>query len=286
MSLGAGPGLALIAAVAWGAGDFSGGLATRRAAPFYVVSLAYALSLTGIISIALAIHAPLPGHRQASEALIAGLAGGLALTCFYKALSAGSMGAAASVSGVLTAAIPVAFAFTTQGLPHAIPLAGFLTAALAIWLIACTPGGAPQPGNLLLAVVSGCGFGIFLLFYNLASKDGVWWPLALCRAASLAVALGLSLVARLRSRPGDRPRWEGWGRVLPLAATAGFFDTGGNLFYGLSTRAGRLDIAAAISSLYPAATILLALWILRERATRVQAAGMALALASVALISS
>jgi drug/metabolite transporter (DMT)-like permease len=57
------------------------------------------------------------------------------------------------------------------------------------------------------------------------------------------------------------------------------------MLYMLAARAGRLDVAAMLSSLYPAATILLAHWLLRERTTRLQTAGMILALAAVALIS-
>jgi drug/metabolite transporter (DMT)-like permease len=48
---------------------------------------------------------------------------------------------------------------------------------------------------------------------------------------------------------------------------------------------GRLDVAALVCSLYPAGTILLAAVVLREWPTRRQLAGMALALAAVALLS-
>ena len=71
----------------------------------------------------------------------------------------------------------------------------------------------------------------------------------------------------------------------PLAAIAGVLDTSGNLLYMLSSLTGRLDVAAVLSSLYPAATILLAAWLLKERTTRMQAFGMALAIVAVALIS-
>ena len=66
---------------------------------------------------------------------------------------------------------------------------------------------------------------------------------------------------------------------------AGVFDASGNTFYTVATRLGRLDIAAVLSSLYPAATIVLAALLLKERTTLSQAAGMALALIAVILIS-
>jgi drug/metabolite transporter (DMT)-like permease len=66
---------------------------------------------------------------------------------------------------------------------------------------------------------------------------------------------------------------------------AGSLDTVGNLFYLKATQVGRLDVAAVVCSLYPGGTILLAALVLREWPTRRQIAGMALALAAVALLS-
>ena len=63
------------------------------------------------------------------------------------------------------------------------------------------------------------------------------------------------------------------------------FDTSGNLLYVAATRAGRLDVAAVLASLYPASTILLAGWVLHERLTRRQGVGMAVAVVAVALIT-
>ena len=75
--------------------------------------------------------------------------------------------------------------------------------------------------------------------------------------------------------------WIGIG----LALVAGAFDTSGNFFFVAATRIGRLDVASVLSSLYPASTILLAIWLLHERTNRRQALGMTAALIAVALIS-
>jgi uncharacterized membrane protein len=72
---------------------------------------------------------------------------------------------------------------------------------------------------------------------------------------------------------------------LWLGVTAGLLDVAGNLFYMAATRLGRMDVAAVLASLYPAATIVLAMVLLRERATRSQALGMALAMLAVLLIA-
>jgi drug/metabolite transporter (DMT)-like permease len=122
-----------------------------------------------------------------------------------------------------------------------------------------------------------------LVLMRVAAGEGVLWAITWTRAGSTAVGATASLIFFLRA--GKQSEFTMPLPVLALSALAGICDTAGNLFYMLAALAGRLDVAAVLSSLYPGATMLLAVWLLKERTTRSQALGMVLALVAVALIS-
>lgn len=280
--------LGLGTAVIWGAADFSGGLAAKRAAPAFVVAVAHGFGLVLLLSAAPFFHLGFSG--AGFYGLLSGIFGGAGLAALYGALSRGSMGLAAAVSGVLTAVLPVLFSWfrETHAAPHR--LIGFAVAALAIWLVAYTPGPAsisqPHPRGLGLAVCAGLCFGAMLILMHMAAVHGVLRELIALRITSTSVA-ALSGTVLWLARSRKKPAEAGFptGKLLLLAMLAGVLDTSGNMLYLLTSLRGRLDVAAVLSSLYPAGTMLLAAWLLRERATRGQTAGMALALAAVVLIS-
>jgi drug/metabolite transporter (DMT)-like permease len=284
--------LALAAAVLWGGGDFSGGMSVKRAggtmsAALRVILLSHSVSLCVLVAIALARRDAFPHGAPLAWGLAAGAMAGVALACFYVALSRGAMGASAALSGLLAAAIPAAVSEMSEGSPGVLRVVGFLVAGLAIWLIAAGPNPEATPadkGTFWLAVAGGVGFGFYFVALKFAGAAGVIWPLATCRMGSLTVCsllvLGMSWKAKAG---GEKVRLT--RLVVGWALAAVLMDTSGNLFFVAATRAGRLDVAAVLASLYPASTIMLAAWMLRERFTRRQGWGMAVAVAAVVMIT-
>jgi drug/metabolite transporter (DMT)-like permease len=281
--------LSLASAAIWGTSDFVGGIAARRLPSPAVVTLSHSLSLVVLVSLALWRASAWPDTQSLVYGALAGVACGTGVMVLYKALALGGMGLTAAVSGVLAAVLPVLWAFATEGLPRLPQIAGIALAAVAIWMIARAPGSPSSKQAILLGAAAGGSFGCLYIFLKLAGRGGVLWPLACSRLASATLAVIVTWIGTRRAnsaRPDAKPAisWPGWA-VLGLIAIAGVFDASGNTFYTIATRLGRLDIAAVLSSLYPASTIVLAAVLLKERTTRSQAMGMVLALAAVVLIS-
>ncbi len=305
--------LGLAAAGTWGAADFAGGLAARRGSPGLVVLLAQgtSLPLLGLASLTSPVHM---SPRAILTGLFAGIAGSAALMVFYRALSRGAMGLSAALAGLLTAVLPVVLAIAHEGLPAPLQLGGFGLAGAAIVLIAYRPQAhdaalVPALGTLVMAMLAGAGFGLQLVgLHSSAAAAAPFLPsgasgasgaslapvlraLLLSRVGGVGTALAVVLRTRLWTRRslGNRPANTGdrsaFGALLALAVLAGLLDTAGNTFYMLSSLRGRLDVAAVLSSLYPGATMVLAALLLRERATRSQVVGMALALLAVAFVA-
>ena len=276
-------GLGLIAATTWGGSDFAGGIGARRSPALLVVASGHFVTLLLLLAACRLAHLPIPHRREFLEGAIGGLEGSLALAAFYKALAMGAMSLTAALTGLLTALVPVLFGLWSEGLPAPLAALGLGSGVLAIWLIAHAPrSGAetsPLPA-LWLGAISGAGFGLQLILLKLASTGGVVWALTSARLGGV-LGLGLVLLFAWPRVNGVRVKTGFWW----IGIVAGGLDTIGNVGYTIAAHNGRLDLAAIVSSLYPGFTILLAASLLRERPSRRQTLGMAVALASVILLS-
>jgi drug/metabolite transporter (DMT)-like permease len=282
--------LALAAAVLWGGGDFSGGMGVKSAggsmgAALRVVLMSHAASFSVLVGIALLRGDSFPHGALLAWGIGAGVAGGVSLTCFYVALARGAMGASAALSGLLAAAIPAGVSMSREGSPGTLRIVGFLLAGVAIWVIAAGENAEAvkaKSETVWLAAAAGVGFGIYFVALKFAGAGGLVWPMATARIGSLSVCSLILLAMTVRG--GVEGARITRAAVMWALATA-VMDTSGNLLFIAATRAGRLDVAAVLASLYPASTIMLAAWMLHERPTRRQGMGMALAAVAVVMIT-
>jgi uncharacterized membrane protein len=267
----------LAAAASWGGGDFSGGIASRRSDVFAVAAVSRGVGCAVQVVLALALGDAWAAPRQLAWAVAAGISGGIGLVALYRALAVGRMGINAPITGVVAAAFPVLFGAVTQGLPTLPRMAGFALALWGVWRLARPEGTAGRPEGIGLALLAGLGFGGFYVLIAQAHGLSLFWPLAASTATSLVLLIGLAAVTRQGLIPGPAG--------LPIALAAGGLDAGGNIFFVLAAHAGRLDVAAVLSSLYPVVTVLGARIILKERVSPGQAVGITAALAAIPLIA-
>jgi len=269
---------ALAASISWGAGDFFGGFAARKLNQFQVLLLMTLGSLFVLVCFAVLWNEPIPALGDIFIAILAGISGSLGLATLYRGLSLGNAALVAPVSGVIGAIIPMFVGMFTQGLPGALQLLGFIIAILGIWLVSGTSNKDPLAARegLILAILAGIGFGGFLTLIAHLKSDLVFTPLIFAKSASLVLAIVL-----IRSRQLPIPTLSD----SPVALLSGFLDAGGNILFLFATQYARLDIAAILSSLYPAGTVLLSILILKEKVGLNQWLGVSACVAAIILIT-
>ncbi len=265
----------LTSAATGGGGDFCGGLAARRTPGFTVTFLSQAAGLILLVGLAFASAERTPTAQEAAWGAIAGLVGAVGVLALYRAMAIGQMGIAAPITGVLAASMPVVVGAFTQGVPRLVHLAGFILALAGVWFVSRSHGTAGRPAGFGLAILAGLAFGGFLVLIGQV-HEVIFWPLVAARSASVGAMMLIALVRRSLAMPTRSS--------APLILFGGIMDVGGNAFFVLAEQAGRLDIAGVLASLYPAATVILALLLLRERLNRFQAIGVLMVLAALPLI--
>jgi drug/metabolite transporter (DMT)-like permease len=216
----------LASAAVWGAGDFSGGLATKRGNVYLVVTLSQLVGLVCLLALALLLEGALPPARDLLFGALAGLAGVVGILALYSGLARGRMGVVAPTTAVLSASIPVVVGIVTEGFPPVLVLVGFGLAVTAVWLLS---GGGKADGirrdELGLALLAGLGFSLFFVFIDQLSTGVIFWPLTAARIASVPLLL-LFILGRRQWQgitPTRLPR-----SLLPIIALSGILDSGGN----------------------------------------------------------
>ena len=270
--------LAAAAACVYGLGDFCGGRASREADSFTVTFIGQIFSVL-ILGVALIVLAdPVAPSRDWLWGAAGGIGGFVGLSMFYFALAKGSMTVVAPTTAVVSAVVPAAAGIGFGERPSMVAYVGVLVAIIGIALVTGAVGvaHAPTPRRIMMiAVLGGCGFGWMFVCLDRTSEDSGMWPLLAARIASISIAaivIGARRTGRVR-------------RVPALALWAGLFDMGANVLFLLANREGLLTLVSVITALYPVSTIVLAMRLDHERATRSQAVGMVCAGLALALVA-
>ena len=284
--------LALVSAVAYGLSDFVGGLVSRRAS---VWSVAVALQASSALCTVLV--APFVGGSATGAdlawATLGGVGSGLGVCFLFRGLSRGRMAVVAPLSAVGAAMLPLVVALAIGERPSTLDLLGIAVALPGIWLVSGgepegAPGPAPGPAagpgersaggsGVADGLAAGLGFGVMFVALAQVGEGAGLWPVAHTQVVAALTAAALAAGLRASWRPG--------GRVLWWAAAGGPLGALAVVAYTVSTREGLLSISAVLSSLYPAATILLAATVLHERIRRPQLAGLVLCGLTVSLLA-
>ena len=268
----------LLSAITWGVGDLAGGAASRRSGVYSVVLYVYVVGAVVGAAMALVLGEATPSGHGIVFAALAGLSSAIGLLALYQGIARGQTGTVAPLAAVIGAALPVSIALSRAGVPTLKQAAGLIVGLGAVGLVARSSATRQAKLRAMgLGVVAGLGFGVFFVLIDLAGDESVFLPLSIARVAALPLLL---LVARAKEQL-KRPQKA----VLGLILVAGLFDLLASSFFVLSAQYGRLDIAAILSSLYIAVTVLLAALVLRETMTRSQWLGVVGALVAVALLA-
>lgn len=289
--------LGLLVALAYGTGDFFGGLAAKRARATAVVIGSFGVAALVLLLVHLGWWAlgdlPTPQGDDLRLGAAAGLLGPLSLGLLYHGLATGRMSVVAPITAVVAATVPLLWGLASGEEPSGLALAGMGCALVAVVLISAAPPHEDHPTDApvlpLSAVVppalaSGLGFGIIFVLLGSTSPDAGLWPLMVARPVAIVATIAVVvLVASRRGEPlaGSLLPHGAW----PTVAAAGALDVAANACYLAAINAGLLSVVAVLSSLYPAATVVLARVVLHERLHRAQVAGLALAAAGVAAMA-
>jgi drug/metabolite transporter (DMT)-like permease len=247
-----------------------------------VVLVSYPVALVLLLVIALIVG----GEISQGAVLWGGLCGvtqAFGIWWFYAALGAGPISVVSPLTAILVAAIPVGVGLALGERPGAIAGVGVVLALVAVVLVSreatdkdVTPHRFTKK-VAWLTVGSGIAFGMNFVLIAQAPPEANLWPLVFARLAASSVVIVIAAVSGNFAVPNGQP--------LRLALLAAVLDVAANIAMLLALHASLLSLAGVLMSLYPAATVLLAIVVLRERVTRWQSVGMVLALAAVAMIA-
>lgn len=276
--------LALFSALAYGLSDFVGGLVSRHVSAWPVAVVGQLSATTCTFLVAIFVEGS-PTSADLLWAVVAGIGSGVGTGFLYRGFAAGRMSVVAPVSAVGAAVVPVVVGALGGERLSFVVWTGILLALPGIWLVSSSteelPDGAVPRASLaegvLDGILAGLGFGVLFAALGQVPEEAGLWPLTLAQAVSLPAVILLAVSLRAPWVPRSRRAW--WALAAgPLGASA-------TLAFMLAAQYGYLTVSGILTSLYPAATVLLAALILKERIHRAQGLGLGLCAVAIGLVA-
>ncbi len=273
----------LTSAITWGAGDFAGGLSSRKLGAYRAVLYGDFFGLLLLFVVTGIYRENFPTLFPMLIAALAGMLGSMGLLVLYYSMINGQMSIAAPVSALLAATLPVIVGGIMDGLPKPLQFVGFGFALVAVWMI--SQGDSKEKfyigrlTDLRLPLLAGLGFGSYFVLMGAATRatTSTVWPMVASRTAGTLLLLVFVLMRR-ESLSVPRNAWK-------VVAANAVLDVSGNVFYILALKTGRLDVSEVLSSLYTGGTVLLAWLLLKERISRNQWLGILAALIAIVFMT-
>ena len=276
--------LSLIAAAAYGVGDFFGAIASRRTHPILVSFIGHIFyAITAFLGLLL-----IQG-QWSTTATWTGLATGaseaLGFLVFYYALTLGRVAMVAPLVSVIYAIVPVVWGLGTGDQLSTAGWIGVGLGLLAVLALSMESGDSSEENKkplgvvLVLALVGGVMWGFSTVALSYAPEDSGMVPVFLAGFTAFALMALIVLAARKKmvaAYASDALAPSIWSGVLFGVA---------NLFIITALRFGSLSLVGLLTALYPLATVFLARFILKEQIGKVQWFGIGLAVAAAALLS-
>ena len=269
---------AFLSSIFWGFGGFFAGQASRRGSLIPTLTLDIFIGLFVVVPLAFSIADTFTWR----DFLIGGLAGlfGMSGAAFlYAGMKKAAYVTVIPVSGVAGALFPVLWGLVGGDSLSALQIVGILVGLISIALasgVSLQTFKGPIAG-LRDGILAGLGFGGFYIVIENTSNDTEPWGAVASRLFPLIILLHILCLIIDKAKPSKQ--------AFPFIVGSGLSNACASTCFLLAVNRGLLSITSLLSALYPAITVVLAHFLIKEKMTRTQVFGVLAAIFSMASIT-
>lgn len=269
---------AFLSSIFWGFGGFFAGQASRRGSLLPTLTLDIFIGLFLVVPLAFSIADTFTWR----DFLIGGLAGlfGMSGAAFlYAGMKKAAYVTVIPVSGVAGALFPVLWGLIDGDSLSVLQIAGILVGLISIALasgVSLQTFKGPIAG-LRDGILAGLGFGGFYIVIENTSNDTEPWGAVASRLFPLLILIFILFLIKDRPKPSKE--------AFPFIVGSGLSNACASTCFLLAVNRGLLSVTSLLSALYPAITVVLAHFLIKEKMTRTQVFGVLAAIFSMASIT-